>query len=240
VLVRQQRSRDEPGQLQHVHGEQHHLERRAVAAGSVELRGASARWWVLDTDHRARRREATLWTSTGHAAAVYGDELYDNLPQTRGGYGRLQDFGICFGCERVVLHLQPRDHAGRLECDTALTRLLLEHEPLAWARWGEESIAAMPDEIRQLQETAANADCLPRREAIRNRVSAIMPLCQLSRYRPSQPPRQLSSASAHARSAGTELDERPTPQRQARSAPPAADSSQVPTKREHRQDACDG
>ena len=37
VLVLEQQSRDEPGQLQHVHGEQRHLERRAVAAGTVEL-----------------------------------------------------------------------------------------------------------------------------------------------------------------------------------------------------------
>ena len=231
LLVREQHSRDEPEQLQHVHGEQHHLERRAVAAGFAELSDASARWWVLDNDHRARRREATLWTSTRHAAAVFGDELYDILPQTRGGYGRLQDFGIRFGYERVVLHLQPHHHAGRLECNTARTLLLLEHEPLPWARWGEEFIAAMPDEIRQLQETAANADCLPRREAIRNRISAIMPLYQLSRYRPTRPPRQLSSASA-ASSRGTELDERPTPQRQARSTPPTAESSQAPAKRE--------
>jgi hypothetical protein len=41
------------------------------------------------------------WASTGHAAAVVGDDLYEILPQTRGGYGRLQDFGIRFGYERV-------------------------------------------------------------------------------------------------------------------------------------------
>ena len=127
----------------------------------MELSDALAYWWVLDDDHRARRREATIWASTGHAAAVYGDELYDILPQTRGGYGRLQDFGIRFGYERVVLHLQPQVQAGRLECNTARTLLLSDHEPLPWARWGEEFTAAMPDEIRQLQERAASADMRP-------------------------------------------------------------------------------
>ena len=106
------------------------------------------------------------------------------LPQTRGGYGRLQDFGIRFGYERVVLHLQPQVEAGRLEANTARTLLLLDHEPLPWSRWGEEFAAAMPDEIRELQERAASADGVPRREAIRNRVSSIMPLYRLSRYRP--------------------------------------------------------
>ena len=195
VLVREHNGRDEPGQLRRIHGEQHHLERRAVAAGVVELSDALGRWWVLDDDHRARRREGMLWASTGHAAAVYSDELYDALPQTRGGYGRLQDFGIRFGYERVVLHLQPHVHAGRLECNTARTLLLLDHEPLPWARWGEEFAAAMPAEILQLQERAANADCVPRHEAIRNRVTAILPLYRLSRYRPSPPPRQPATQS---------------------------------------------
>ena len=71
--------------LRRIHGEQHHLEHHAVAAGTVELGDAIVRWWVLDDDHRARRREAVLWASTGHAAAVFGDELYDVLPPTAAG-----------------------------------------------------------------------------------------------------------------------------------------------------------
>jgi hypothetical protein len=146
---------------------------------------------VLDDDHRARRREGTLWASTGHAAAVLGEELYDTLPQTRAGYGRLQDFGIRFGYERVVLHLEPHVAAGRLRCNTARTLLLLDHEPLPWARWGEEFAAAMPVEILRLQERAASADAVPRQEAIRQRVTAILPLYRLSRYRSIARPRQV-------------------------------------------------
>ena len=152
------------------------------------LSDAIAHWWVLDDDQRARRREAAIWSSTGHVAAILDDELYDVLPQTRGGYGRLQDFGIRFGYERVVLQLEPHVEAGRLQCNTARTLLLLDHEPLPWARWGEEFAAAMPDEILQLQERAASADAMPRQEAIRDRVNSILPLYQLSRYRPPRPP----------------------------------------------------
>jgi hypothetical protein len=151
---------------------------------------------VLDDDHRGRRREAVLWASTGHAAAVFRDELYDVLPPTRGGYGRLQDFGIRFGYELVVLHLEPLAEAGRLESNTARTVLLLDHEPLPWSRWGEEFAARMPDEVRRLQERAAGADCLPRQEAIRNRVTAILPLYRLSRYRPPRSPSRTSRKSA--------------------------------------------
>jgi len=75
-------------------------------------------------------------------------------------------------------------------------------------RWGEEFTAATPDEIRQLQERAAGANCVPRREAIRGRVSAIMPLYRLSRYRPTQPLRQRSAESTASR-AGDEPAGRP-------------------------------
>ena len=230
VLVREQRDRDEPGQLQHVHGEQHHLERHSIAAGAVQLSDALAHWWVLDDDHRARRREATIWGSTGHVAAVHGDELYDILPQTRGGYGRLQDFGIRFGYERVVLHLQPQVEVRRLQCNTARTLLLLDHEPLPWARWGEEFTASMPAEIRQLQERAASTDMVPRREAIRNRVNAILPLYQLSSYRPTPPPRQTATQSTKA--AGddpTDTPARPRPP----TGQPCPDGAGGPPGREH-------
>jgi hypothetical protein len=189
VLVREQH-RLEPGQLRRIEGEQHHVERHAVAAGAVQLSDAIAQWWVLDDDHHGRRREASLWASTGHAAAVFGEELYDVLAQTRGGYGRLQDFGIRFGYERVVLHLETQVPADRLRCNTARTLLVLDHEPLPWARWGEEFAAAMPAEILRLQERAASADALPRQEAIHQRVTAILPLYRLSRYRPTSRPRQ--------------------------------------------------
>ena len=230
VLVREQHDRDEPGQLQHVHSEQHHLERHSIAAGAVKLSDALAHWWVLDDDHRARRRKATIWGSTGHVAAVHGDELYDILPQTRGGYGRLQDFGIRFGYERVVLHLQPQVEVRRLQCNTARTLLLPDHEPLPWARWGEEFTASMPAEICQLQERAASTDMVPRREAIRNRVNAILPLYQLSSYRPTPRPRQTATQST--KTAGddpTDTPARPRPP----TGQPCPDGAGGPPGREH-------
>src|SRR5450755_2688840 len=161
VLVREQIGRREPGQLTRIGGERHHIEQHAVATETVELRDAIAHWWVLDDDHRTRRREAGVWASSGHAAAVLGDELYDVLPQTRGGYGRLQDFGIRSGYERVVIHLEPNVAPGRLQPNTARTTLLLDHEPLPWTGWGEEFTAAMPDEIRRLHEHARHHRCHP-------------------------------------------------------------------------------
>jgi len=175
--------RDDPAPLQRIHGQCWHLEQRAQASGTLELSDATAHWWVLDEDHRGRRREAAAWISTGHAAAVLDDELYELLPQTRGGYNRLQDFGIRFGYERVVIYLQPTVQPGRLEANIARTLLLIHNEPLPWARWGEEFAAAMPAEILRLQEHAAVADSVPRQDAIRGRVTPLLGLYRLSRYR---------------------------------------------------------
>lgn len=222
VLVRDQHRHS--SELQRVHGEGYHLQQRAIAAGVVELSDAIAQWWVLDDDHRGRRREGTLWASAGHVAAVYDDELYDTLPQTRGGYGRLQDFGIRFGYERVVPHLEPHVQADRLQCATARTLLLLDHEPLPWARWGEEFAAAMPAEIRQMQERAASADAVPRQEAIRQRVTAIMPLYRLSRYRPPRPPRVPDTAPANSEPMRSQHDSPPVA-RSARKARASTDTT---------------
>jgi hypothetical protein len=93
--------------LTRIRGERAHLERRAVDSGSVDIGGARVRWWILDDDSTGRRREAQEWLSTGHVAAVWLGELADVLPPVRGGYSRLNTFGIRFGYERVVLWVEP-------------------------------------------------------------------------------------------------------------------------------------
>jgi hypothetical protein len=68
VLVREDPGRGEPEQLRRIHCERHNLDRRALAPGAGQLSDALAHWWVLDGDHRARRRETVLWASTERAA----------------------------------------------------------------------------------------------------------------------------------------------------------------------------
>ena len=153
VLVREgpgNTDRRNTSQLLRVHGQHHHLRERAVDCGTVELSDAMAHWRLLDDDP-GRRHEATMWNSPGHAAALFEGELHDLLPQTRGGYSRLHEFGIRFGYERVVLYLEPGVDEDRLEANTARTLLLLDHEPLPWARWAQEFAAAMPPELSELQ-----------------------------------------------------------------------------------------
>ncbi len=147
---------------------------------------------VIGPDDIDKLREPAKRLAAWRRLITDTDELYDPLAQTRGGYGRLQDFGVRFGYERVVIHLEPAVEPHRLQANTARTMLLLDHESLPWTRWGDEFAAAMPGEIRRLQEHAASTDGTPRQEAIRSRVASIIPLYRLSPYRPAQLPRRPS------------------------------------------------
>jgi len=193
-------------------------------------RGATERrhqpWWVLDDDHGARRREVTLRTSTGSATAVFSDELYDVLPQTRGSYGRLHDFGVRLGYEGAVLHLRPQVQGGRLESDTARTAVL--HDPAPpWGRWGEQFAAATPDDIVELQGRAALADCPPRQRAIRDRVRAVLPRYRLSHYRATRlaaPPRaKTATGSASDAATGAQVKRGASKASTANAAPASCD-----------------
>ncbi len=126
------------------------------------------------------------WNSSGHAAALFDDELYEVLPTTRGGYQRVQEFGVRFGYDRVVLYVEPLvDDRDRLESNAARTLLLIDNEPLPWGRWAEEFRAAMPADIQRLQErVAGDASDTGRRENIRARLRAHESLYRVSRYRP--------------------------------------------------------
>ena len=162
---------------------------------------------------------------------MFDDELYDVLAPTRGGYGRLQDFGIRFGNERVVLHIEPQAEAGRVQCNTARTTLLLDHEPLPWARWGEEFAAAMPAEILRLQERAAGTDCAPRREAIRSRVRRDPAAVPTQPLPPNQTHSTRPDGPATARPAN-ESTGPPAPRRPAPSTEPAAHPASASVQRE--------
>ncbi|MFZ0376935.1 MAG: hypothetical protein WCD11_16290 [Solirubrobacteraceae bacterium] len=91
VLVRVHHGRGQPRQLQRIHGEEHHLQHRAIAAGAMYLSDAIAHWWCSMTTIARDGAKPAISASVGHAAAVYVKDLYDTLPHTRGGHGRLQD-----------------------------------------------------------------------------------------------------------------------------------------------------
>jgi hypothetical protein len=178
------RSNTDSNLLRTLTGQSPYLERQAESKGSVELSGATAHWWILKDDASLSQNSGNL-ASTGHVAALYKDELYE-MAAGRAGTARLQNFGVIFGSQRVVIYIEPQPAQDRrLTSNTARTHLLIDANPMPWAEWAAEFRAAMPDEIKSLMEdVASGSHSGDHRQAIRERLKQIRELFRLSRYRP--------------------------------------------------------
>jgi hypothetical protein len=123
----------------------------------------------------------------GHVAPLYHDELYQ-LATGTAGYARLQAFGVIFGCDRVVIYVEPDN--GKMQdvtSNTARTLLLINNEPLNWSEHAAEFRENMPDELDGFQnEIGQKAQHSDHRLAIRERLKAIKELFKFGRYRPSK------------------------------------------------------
>jgi hypothetical protein len=157
----------------------------------VKLSDALVQWWVLDDDHRARRREASTWASSGHAAAVLGDELYTCCPTPAAGTDAYRTSGSGSATNGSCSTSSPRSDPGawrptpRVRCCCSTT------SPCHGRAGASSSPPRSPKELLRIQERVASTDGTPRHEAIRGRVASILPLYRLSSYRPSPPPRQV-------------------------------------------------
>ena len=171
--------------LRTVTGQGPYLERHSEKNGALELTGATAHWWILK-DESALSQNSGFLASNGHAAALYQNELYE-LAVGRSATARLQNFGVIFGHDRVVIYIEPMPGtSSRVTPNTARTQLLIDGNPLPWSDWAAEFRAALPDEIKELmEEVTAGSHSSDHRQAIRERLKAIRDLFRLSRYRPS-------------------------------------------------------
>lgn len=171
--------------LRQLTGQREYLNVHAQASGTVTLSGAAAHWWIL-RDEPALSQNSGYIASNGHIAALYQDELYE-MGTSRAGAARLQQFGVYFGYQRVVLYLEPSNaDSCQITANTPRTLLLIDGEPLPWTEWASEFREKMPDEIRKLiEELAAGSISRDRQQAIRDRLKQIRDLFKLSRYRPS-------------------------------------------------------
>lgn len=178
------RSNTDSNILRTLTGQKAYLEKHAESSGAMELTGATAHWWILK-DEDAMTQNSGYIASSGHAAALYQDELYE-MVSARQGVARLQNFGVIFGHNRVVLYLEPHNGEGRqLTSNTSRTQLLLNSEPLPWSEWAAEFREAMPKPIAELVDSvAAAASGSDHKQTIRERLKAIVDLFRFSRYRP--------------------------------------------------------
>jgi hypothetical protein len=177
---------DDFGSKRTVLGQGEYLRRYATTTGSVTLDGAIAYWWIIGEHAEEKTDPADKYSghleARGHTAALYQNELYE-LMIGRAGMSRLQQFGITFGYDRVIIYVEPKSDA-RLTTNTARTALLLGNEPLPWDEWAAEFRVNLPLELKRFVESRApdpnHADHL---KNIRDRLKAILDLYKVSRYR---------------------------------------------------------
>lgn len=184
VVVKAREDRgDDKGWLMTVTGQGPYLEEHAQSSGAVELDGATARWWILKDESALQGNSARL-ASRGHMAALYQDELYEMVTGTA-GVARLQQFGVIFGHNRVVIYVEP-NVTPDLGSNTARTQLLIDGQPLPWAEWAAEfRDEKMPEAIKELmEEVAAGGATNDNAKSIKDRLKPYRDLYRISRYRP--------------------------------------------------------
>src|SRR5262249_12487124 len=109
-------------------------------------------------------------------------ELYELITPSRGGYQKVQEFGVRFAYSRVVIYVEP-DMGPGLAASSSRSELKFEGEPLPWGRWAEEFAAKLPDEIRELEEEISSGSVEDHRASIRERLRPLRHLFHVSRYR---------------------------------------------------------
>ena len=181
----QPRSNSDVNLLREIQGQARYLDAHKQDSGEVELTDATAYWWIL-TDEPALSSNSGWIESSGHVAALFGDELYEKSTG-RSGHARLQQFGVIFGQRHVVIYIKPKVNGkGRVTTNTARTQLLFNGEALPWTDWAAEFRDHMPDPIRKLMDDiASGAAGADHGKSIRDRLKALIDLYKVSRYRPS-------------------------------------------------------
>jgi hypothetical protein len=171
--------------LRTIMGQKKYLDQHSLHRGDLALTDGSAHWWILRKGS-ALTQNSGIIASSGHCAALYKDELYE-MTSGRTSTAVLQNFGVIFGYQQVVIYLEPDSGAGsEITTDTARSRLLIESQPLPWADWAAEFRENMPDAIlAHMEAVAAASESSDHKESIKERLKQIEELFRLPRYRPS-------------------------------------------------------
>ena len=172
--------------LRSVGGMEDWLSSSCQAHGKVRLdqSKSTAFWWIIRADVDLNSGH---YAPSGHVAALYQDELYQ-MVSGPAGFARLQSFGVIFGCERVVIYVEPDNgKTQEVTSNTARTHLLINNEALNWAEYATEFREHLPQELEDFQnEIGQKAQHSDHRLAIRERLKAIKELFRFGRYRPTK------------------------------------------------------
>ena len=123
----------------------------------------------------------------------------------RANTAMLQNFGVIFGYNRVVIYIEPISEPGfEILPNTSRSALLANKSPLPWAEWQDEFRKAMPSEIAAHMEAVASASqASDHKESIKERLKQIEDLYKLSRYHPTKMGSLMASGESPAGGGGS-------------------------------------
>jgi len=169
--------------LRTIIGQERYLVDHAASSGVLDLANARVHWWILRHESALTQNTGFI-ASSGHCAALWKDELYE-MTTGRANTAALQNFGIVFGYQQVVLYVEPFESPGvEILTNTARTNLLLNGNPLPWADWQDEFRKLMPKElVEHMEAVAAASQASDHKDSIKDRLKQIEDIFKLSRYR---------------------------------------------------------
>jgi hypothetical protein len=168
-------------QLRTIKGMKRHLaESKDVIGGSVELETATIHWYILP---ESQIQQSDIWDCRSHSAALYQGELYE-IRRARQTYGRIREFGVIFGYDRVVLYAEPKPDLLKVAPNTARSFLVVDGDPLPWDKWAIEFRQMMPQELKDMMDgIVSSSEGRDHRDAIKRRLKDIRSLLKIRRYR---------------------------------------------------------
>lgn len=181
-----ERSDTDRNVLRTIIGQKKYFDEHATHSGIVRLANAQVHWWILRKEPALTQNSGFI-ASQGHCAALWKDELYE-MTTGRSSTIALQNFGIPFGYQQIVLYVEPVESAGiEILTNTARTSLLFNGNPLPWTDWQDEFRNSIPTEIStHIENSAAASLGTDHKDSIRDRLREIDAIFKLSRYRPAK------------------------------------------------------
>lgn len=157
-----------------------HLLGKAISHGSKVLSDATIHWYILPEE---KIEQSDIWECTAHVGAVFQDELYE-MRTGRNSLGRIREFGLVFGSDRVVIYAEPNSAKLDVASNIARSGLLVRGEELPWAKWASQFRADLPQELRDLMDKiVSSSETRDHRDAIKRRLREIKELMRVTRYK---------------------------------------------------------
>ncbi|MBF0443298.1 MAG: hypothetical protein HQK54_15425 [Oligoflexales bacterium] len=167
-------------QYRHATGQKYYLDHNCKLKGDLILNAADVKihWWILN---RERTLFSNIYYNSGHLGILWNNELFDvSIKENKSV--KLQQFGILFGYNRVVIYIEPMGTRNRVTTNTSRTNILIDNQPIDYGIIARDFRRNMPTPIRNfVAEEASNNDNNSDR-IIQRRIRKILDLFPMTHY----------------------------------------------------------